>query len=113
MNALLDWMIRGLLYLLEIMLCMRLRVKVKFLGTVRMESQQDQAFWRGVDLSSLTEIAEAVRLKLYQPRTLLLPFQVETLDLNPSANVIGRELRPNVKRETSTSPSAPTSFPPP
>ncbi len=103
MNVLLDWMIRGLLFLLEITLSMRLRVKVKFLGTLRMESQHDQAFWLGVDLSSLTEIAEAVRLRLYRPRTLLLPFQVEIPALNPSANVIGTASPPRANRRTWTS----------
>ena len=48
MNGLLDWIIRGLLSLLEITLSMRLRGKEKYRGMREMESRGAQEFWRGL-----------------------------------------------------------------
>ena len=58
MNVLLDWMIRGLLSLLETTLSMRLRGKEKYRGIREMGSPGAQEFWRGVDPSSRIAIVE-------------------------------------------------------
>ena len=100
MNALLDWMIRGLLSLLETTLSMRLRGKEKYRGIREMESPGAQEFWRGVDPSSRIAIVEVGTSKSSPRRIRRLLFRVETLDLNPSVNVTGTASRPNCKRES-------------
>ena len=100
MNGLLDWINYSLLYLLEITLSMRLRGKEKYRGIREMESPGAQEFWRGVDPSSRIAIVEVGTSKSSPRRIQRLLFQVETLDLNPSAVVTGTASRPNYKRES-------------
>ena len=111
MNGLLDWMIRGLLCLLEIMLCIRLRGKGKSPGRARTERIRGLEYSHGVGLSSPIEIVEVEYLKWCQLRTRRRLFQAVIRDSNRSVNEIGTASRPRANRRTSTSPSAPTSSP--
>ena len=99
MNGLLDWINYLLLCLLEITLSTRLRGKEKYRGMREMESRGAQEFWRGVDPSSRIAIVEVGTSKSSPRRIQRLLFQVETLDLNPSANVTGSASRPNWRHQ--------------
>ncbi len=113
MNGLLDWIIRGLLYLLEIMLSMRLRGRVKSPGIARTERVRGLEYSHGVGLSSPTEIVEVEYLRWCQLRTRRRLFQAVIRDSNQSVNETSTASRPRPNRRTSIFPSAPTSFPPP
>jgi len=89
MNGLLDWMIRGLLCLLEITLCMRLREREKCPGIARMGSPRGLVFSHGVGLSSLIETVEVEYLKFSPHHTRRRLFQAVIRDSNQSANEIG------------------------
>ncbi|MBV6465140.1 MAG: hypothetical protein PGMFKBFP_00410 [Anaerolineales bacterium] len=100
MNALLDWMIRGCLCLLEITLCMRLRAKGKCPGIARMGSPRGLVFSHGVARSSPIETVEVEYLKFSPHHTRRRLFQAVIRDSNQSVSETGGESRPNYKRES-------------
>ena len=100
MNALLDWMIRGCLYLLEIMLCMRSQEKERFHGIAKTVKVHGLVFFRGEDQYCRIETVADAQLKSSRHHTRLRLFQVVIQASNPSVNVTGTASRPNCKRES-------------
>ena len=100
MNVLFDWMICGLLYLLEITLCMRSQGKVRSLGMYEMGSRTVLGFLVGEGRSLVIEIVGDAPSKSSPHHTLRLRFQGVTQDSNRFVNVTGTASRPNCKRES-------------